>query len=207
MPPATANYPRGPELDFRALPYPARLAKAQWLMNQLGYGPDNHLRLTLETFDEPNNKRIAAVAQAMFKQIWVDINVVAIDASVHGFHNRSAGDFDLGAASWFADFDRRNQLPGPSCARTPASITGFATQSRLRPRPRRRPAGAGRRQAQPAARRRGGHGPEKDTPWIPLRFRTTQISFFQQKVGWIMSPAASIAPAGCGSRRIRVASP
>ena len=69
VPPNVANYPRGAALDFRNLPYPQRIAKAQWLMTQLGYSPQNHLRLAFETFDEPNNKRVAASVASRLSSI------------------------------------------------------------------------------------------------------------------------------------------
>jgi oligopeptide transport system substrate-binding protein len=182
VPPATANYPHGPELDFRALPYPARLAKAQWLMNQLGYGPDNHLRLTLETFDEPNNKRIAAVAQAMLKQIWVDISVVAIDASVHGY-NMKRGDFDLGVASWFADFnDATNflDLLRSDAGNNYGRYTNLAYDHAL-DAAQQEPDGKKRSLLLQAAEAMA----LKDYPWIPLRFRTTQDLVQPYVKGWV----------------------
>ena len=182
VPPATANYPHGPQLDFRALPYPARLAKAQWLMNQLGYGPDNHLRLTLETFDEPNNKRVAAVAQAMFKQIWVDLEVVAIDAAVHG-RNMKQGDFDLGVASWFADFnDATNflDLLRSDAGNNYGRYTNLAYDHAL---------DAAQQEADGARRGLLLEAAEamalKDYPWIPLRFRTTQDLVQPYVKGWL----------------------
>lgn len=181
VPPATANYPGGGGMDFRALPTPARIAKAQWLMHQLGYGPDSHLRLTFETFDEPNNKRIAAVMQSMLKQIWVDLDIVAIDAAVHG-RNMIQGNFDLGAASWFADFNDASNfldLLRSDGGNNYGRYTNLAYDRAL-----------DAAQQEPDAKKRGAllAAAEamalKDYPWIPMRFRTTQDLVQPYVKGW-----------------------
>ncbi len=182
VPPGTANYPGEQSYDFRPLPPAERLAKARWLMLQAGYGPDNPLRLAFETFDEPNNKRVAAVFQAMLHDIWVYIDIVAIDASVHG-RNMITGNYDLGAASWFADFndasnfldllrsDAGNNYGG---YRNPA-FDAMLNAAQQEP-------DAGRRGRLLAAAERIAL---KDYPWIPLRFRTTQDLVQPYVKGWV----------------------
>ena len=46
VPPGTANYPGQAAFDFRNQPFAARLAAAQSLMRQAGYGPGNRLALS-----------------------------------------------------------------------------------------------------------------------------------------------------------------
>src|SRR6185312_12791877 len=104
VPPGIANFPNTAKMDFASLPYTKRLDKARWLMTQAGYGPDNRLHLTYEMISDPDQKRIAAVMQAMLKPIYVDIEILPVDSAVH-YRNLQNGDFDLGAASWFADFN------------------------------------------------------------------------------------------------------
>jgi len=182
VPPSTANYPRGVALDFRGLPFAQRLAKAQWLMRQLGYGPDDHLRLVFETFDEPNNKRIAAVAQAMFHQIWVDIDIVAIDGAVHG-RNMQQGNFDLGVASWFADFDDASNFLD-LLRKDSGNNYGRYNNPRF-------DATLNAAQMEPDAIKRGlllQKAEEialSDYPWIPTRFRTTQDLVQTYVKGWV----------------------
>jgi oligopeptide transport system substrate-binding protein len=185
VPPATANYPHGPQLDFRPLPAAERLRKAQWLMNQAGYGPDNRLRLVYETFDEPNNKRVAAVVQAMLRDIYVDLDISAIDAAVHG-RNMTSGNYDLGVASWFADFnDATNFLDllrsdsGNNYGRY--SNPAFdATLNAAQQEPDATKRAALLQQAEAMALR--------DYPWIPLRFRTTQDLVQPYVRGWVDNP-------------------
>jgi oligopeptide transport system substrate-binding protein len=185
VPPATANYPHGPQLDFRALPAAERLRKAQWLMNQAGYGPDNRLRLVYETFDEPNNKRVAAVVQAMLRDIYVDLDISAIDAAVHG-RNMTSGNYDLGVASWFADFnDATNFLDllrsdsGNNYGRY--SNPAFdATLNAAQQEPDALKRSVLLQKAEAMALR--------DYPWIPLRFRTTQDLVQPYVKGWVDNP-------------------
>ncbi len=182
VPPGIANYPGGVSLDFRGLAQAERLAKAQWLMRQAGFGPDNHLRLNFETFDEPNNKRIAAVMQAMMRAIWVDIDITVIDGATHG-RNMRQGSFDLGAASWFADFnDASNFLDllrsdaGNNYGkyRNPAFDRMLDTA-----------------QQEPDAKRRGQllaaaeRMALEDYPWIPMRYRVTQDLVQPYVKGWV----------------------
>ena len=185
VPPGVANYPKGAAMDFRALPAEERLAKARWLMGRMGYGPDHRLRLSFETFDEPNNKRVAAVVQAMLRQIWIDLDVIAIDGAVHG-RNMQQGNYDLGVASWFADFnDASNFLDllrtgsGNNYGRYHNTAFDTALDAAQR---------------EPDARKRGLilQKAEKialaDYAWIPLRFRTTQDLVQTYVKGWIDNP-------------------
>jgi oligopeptide transport system substrate-binding protein len=110
VPPGTANYPGGNDLDFKTMPFPQRLAKARALMQQAGYGPNHHLKLGFLTSTNPDNKRAGAATQGMLAKIYIDL---ALDQSESGvFLNRmQQHDFDLAFASWIADFnDASNYL-------------------------------------------------------------------------------------------------
>lgn len=182
VPPNIANYPRGAALDFRALTYSQRIAKAQWLMRQLGYGPDSHLHLVFETFNEPNNKRVAAVTQAMMRAIWVDLDIVAIDASVHG-RNMQQGNYDIGAASWFADFNDASNFLDLLRKGSGNNYGGYDNPSF--------DAALDAAQREPDAIKRGRllQAAERialaDYAWIPLRFRTTQDLVQPYVKGWV----------------------
>ena len=185
VPPNVANYPPGAALDFRAMPTPQRMAKARWLMRQLGYGPANHLRLVFETFDEPNNKRVAAVAQAMLREIWVDLDIVAVDGAVHG-RNMQQGNYDLGAASWFADFNDASNfldLLRKDSGNNYGKYDNPAFDAAL-----------DAAQREPDAKKRGVllQKAEKialaDYVRIPTRFRTTQDLVQPIVKGWVDNP-------------------
>jgi oligopeptide transport system substrate-binding protein len=182
VPPDVANYPHSVALDFRALRQPERIAKAQWLMSTAGYGPERRLRLVYETFDEPNNKRVAAVVQSMLRAIWIDLDIMAIDATVHG-RNMQQGNYDLGVASWFADFDDASNfldLLRKDSGNNYGRYNNPAFDAALNAA-----------QLEPDAAKRGVlmQKAEKialaDYPWIPLRFRTTQDLVQTYVKGWV----------------------
>src|SRR5262249_6325786 len=83
VPPNVANYPGGATMAFRALSYPQRIARAQMLMQQAGFGPAHRLRTTYATTTNPDSRRIAAAFQAMVKPIYVDAEIVNSDVHIH----------------------------------------------------------------------------------------------------------------------------
>jgi oligopeptide transport system substrate-binding protein len=104
VPPGTANFPGHAALDFKAMPYDARVAKAQALMREAGYGPKNRARITYETTGDPDTKRSAAALQSMLKPIYMDVDIAQVDIQIH-FANMQQHDFDIAGATWIADFD------------------------------------------------------------------------------------------------------
>jgi oligopeptide transport system substrate-binding protein len=182
VPPGVANYPGTAKMDFAALPYAARLSKAQWLMREAGYGPDNRLHLEFETIADPDQRRVAAVMQAMLKAIFVDLEIVAVDTGVH-IRNMRNGEFDLGAASWFADFnDATNFLD---------LLRHDSGQNRGRYDNRKVDALLDKAQQETDLTRRSQIllSAEKvalaDYPWIPTRYRTTQDMVAPYVKGWV----------------------
>ncbi|MBV9989736.1 MAG: peptide ABC transporter substrate-binding protein [Alphaproteobacteria bacterium] len=185
VPPGVANYPGGAALDFKSMPQPARIALAQSLMQQAGYGPGNTLHVTLETTHDPDNKRVAAVLQAMARAAYVDLAVQSVELQVH-YKNMQMGQFEIASAVWVADFnDASNFLDllqsgsGNNYARyrNPAYDRALAAA-----------------QNEPDAARRGALllGAEKialkDMPWLPWRFRLTQDLVAPAVKGWIANP-------------------
>jgi len=104
IPPGVANYPNIASVDFKSLPYPARLEKARALMREMGYGPQHRLRLTYATSTNPDQRRTAAVVQQMFHQIYIDMNISSVEIAQH-LARMQQHDFDIANASWIADFN------------------------------------------------------------------------------------------------------
>ncbi len=104
IPPGVANFPGTAVLDFKSMPYPDRLAKAQALMREAGYGPANHAHAVYATTSDPDNKRSAAAMQDMLKQIYIDVQIAQTDLQIH-FANLQQHAFDIAGADWIADFD------------------------------------------------------------------------------------------------------
>ena len=105
VPPSTANYPGGAAFDFKSLPQDARVKRAQQLMTEAGYGPNNHLKTTMAIRSASSDAlRIPAAIQAMWKAIYVDAEIVQNDAAVF-YAKLNQKDFDIGVAGWGADFN------------------------------------------------------------------------------------------------------
>lgn len=104
IPPGVANYPNVAALDFKSMSYAARLEKARALMREMGYGPRNHFHLVYATSTNPDQRRTAAVAQQMFKQIYIDMTISSVEIAQH-LQRMQQHDFDIANASWIADFN------------------------------------------------------------------------------------------------------
>ncbi len=185
VPPGIANFPGGAAMDFKPLRPDARVRAAQALMRQAGFGPQHRLSLALETTHDPDNKRVAAVLQAMVNPIYVDLAIQSVDLQIH-YRNMQIGQYELASASWIADFnDASNYLDllqsesGNNYARyrNPAYDTALA---------------AAQQETDLTARGRLLLAAEKialkDYPWLPWRFRVTQDLVQPYVKGWIENP-------------------
>jgi oligopeptide transport system substrate-binding protein len=73
-------------------------------MQEVGYGPEKRLKLGFITGSQPDNKRVSAAIQQMWKEIFVDIEITQLETkTVYNLMRQT--DFDVGTASWVADFD------------------------------------------------------------------------------------------------------
>ena len=104
IPPGVANYPNTAALDFKSLPYAARIEKARALMREMGYGPQHPLHLIYATSTNPDQRRSAAVIQQMFRKIYVDMTISSVEIAQH-LARMQSHDFDIANASWIADFN------------------------------------------------------------------------------------------------------
>ncbi|HEY0106092.1 MAG TPA: peptide ABC transporter substrate-binding protein [Rhizomicrobium sp.] len=104
VPPHVANYPGGAHIWFDKMPYSRRLARARALMVEMGYGPGNRFHTTFDTGNSPDTKRVAAVLQAMLKQVYFDIDIVNTDTQIF-YRKLQQGDFDLATGAWIGDFN------------------------------------------------------------------------------------------------------
>ncbi|MCH8859452.1 MAG: peptide ABC transporter substrate-binding protein, partial [Proteobacteria bacterium] len=105
VPPGIANYPGTAEIAFKDMPYPDRVARAQMLIREAGYGPDNRLSTTLAVRSaSAEARRIPAAVQQMWRDIYVDVEIVQSDAAVF-YNSVQEHDFDIAIAGWVADFN------------------------------------------------------------------------------------------------------
>ncbi|MCM2131659.1 peptide ABC transporter substrate-binding protein [Larsenimonas rhizosphaerae] len=102
--------------DARSMPgmgpdMKARQARARRLLEEAGYGPDKPLTLELRYSTTEANKRIAVALAAMWKPLGVKTQLINAEGRVH-YADLAAGKFDVGRASWVADFDDASNFLG-----------------------------------------------------------------------------------------------
>jgi oligopeptide transport system substrate-binding protein len=182
VPPGVADFPGQAAMDFRGLPAPQRLALAQELMRRAGFGPDRHAALALETTQDPDNRRVAAVLQAMLRPIYVDLTIQQADLQLH-YRNMQLGDYDIASAAWIADYDDASNfldLLRSDSGKNYARYRNRAYDAAL---------DAAERESDPAARGKTLEAAErvalKDYPWLAWRFRVSQNLVQPYVRGWI----------------------
>ena len=106
IPPGIVNYPHSNKFDFISMPYAARVAKAQSLMQAAGYGPNKRLKTTLMIRLTSNDieRKVAAAIQQMWRAIYIDVEIVPQDTAI--FYSKiQEHDFDIAKPGWGADFN------------------------------------------------------------------------------------------------------
>ncbi|MEE9380147.1 MAG: peptide ABC transporter substrate-binding protein, partial [Hyphomonadaceae bacterium] len=113
VPPGIDNYDTDtPEVSWKGLTRPERLAEAKRLLEDAGYGPDNPLEFEFIHRSTDDNNKPPPVAQANWKEIadWVVPGILKQDTKVLYARLRQS-DFEVSDAAWIADFsDPQNYL-------------------------------------------------------------------------------------------------
>ncbi|GHA37612.1 peptide ABC transporter substrate-binding protein [Devosia pacifica] len=105
VPPGTGNYVEEAYMpDWAEMPYEERMARAQELMAEAGYGPDSPLNLQLRYNTNDNHQRIAVALAAMWEPLGVNIEMFNSEVAVH-YDALRAGDFEIGRAGWLMDYN------------------------------------------------------------------------------------------------------
>jgi oligopeptide transport system substrate-binding protein len=106
VPPTTANYPAGVTLDFKSMPYAARLARARDLMGAAGFGEKTRLQTSymIRSTAPGSYRAVAAAIQQMLAQIYINVTILPTDFQVFLAQTRSH-DFDIAEKGWVADFN------------------------------------------------------------------------------------------------------
>jgi oligopeptide transport system substrate-binding protein len=186
VPPNMAGYAGGPQLDFRSQPYAARLAEARRLMQDAGFGPFNKLTLNYATPGTPDGRRLAAVFQAMARQIYVDLRITTEDYAIL-LRDLRRGQYQLGYTSWLADFDDASNFLDLLRSSSPGNYAGYknprfdAALDAAEREPDASKRAAMLKQAESLA--------QKDMPWLPIRF-ASQTELVTPKVGGYVPNAA-----------------
>ncbi len=106
VPPNIANFAYGNSLDFRTMPYPARIARGRELMRAAGFSDTNRLNTTylIRSTAPGPGRAVAAAIQQMAAQVFINLSIVPMDFAVFLAQTHSHN-FDLAEAGWVADYD------------------------------------------------------------------------------------------------------
>jgi oligopeptide transport system substrate-binding protein len=108
VPPGVANFPGGNSFDFKSLSYDQRVAKAQSLMREAGFGPGKRLSTTymIRSTAAGTGRAVAAAVQQMFSLVYVDAAIVPNDFPIFiDTINPPQSNFDICQPAWGADFN------------------------------------------------------------------------------------------------------
>ena len=92
------------EADYAGLDQLAREDEAAAILAELGYGPDNPLKLELRIYNSDNNQGNAVAVQEELRQLGVEASILNTDVGTHYGIMENGGDFDLGLGGWIADY-------------------------------------------------------------------------------------------------------
>ena len=104
LPPGMANADLSAKVPWSGKPMDQRRTEAKALLAEAGFGPAKPLKLTYSFINRPDTKRNAIAQQAMWKEIGVEIELVAKDFAVH-YDNMKTANFQIGEAGWVFDYN------------------------------------------------------------------------------------------------------
>ncbi len=106
VPPTIAGYPDHAEFSWKDMPRDQRLAEAQSLLTEAGFGPDNPLEFEYQYRATGNNPRIAPVLQANWSDIadWVRPAIRQMETQAL-YNSLQNSDYALSDAGWLADYN------------------------------------------------------------------------------------------------------
>lgn len=105
VPPGTANYvASGPQTSFAGQTLEARQALARDLLRQAGYGPERPLEVEIKTGNTPDSTLMMQAIQADWQAVGVKVRLVQNEGQI-AFAAYRMRDFQVGAMSWYADYN------------------------------------------------------------------------------------------------------
>lgn len=93
-----------PETELATLSQEDKTARAQELLAEAGYGPDNPLALTLQYNTDENHKKLAIAAQQFWKPLGVNITLNNVEWKVHTDRMQNQ-DFEIARYAWCGDYN------------------------------------------------------------------------------------------------------
>ncbi|HLI66601.1 MAG TPA: peptide ABC transporter substrate-binding protein [Caulobacteraceae bacterium] len=104
VPPGTDNYAAAPLPVWAAWPFERRQAVARALLAQAGYGPGHPLSFEYKHGDSPEALLIAPALQADWRTIGVHVTLAQEEGQI-AYQDLRVRNFEMGAASWIADYN------------------------------------------------------------------------------------------------------
>ena len=77
---------------------------AKAVLEKLGYGPNNPLKMEIRYNTSENHKNTAVAIQEQLKPLGIEVTMVNTDTKTHYGHLEQKGDFDVARAGWIADY-------------------------------------------------------------------------------------------------------
>lgn len=102
VPPGIAGYEPA-YVAWKDLPQAEKNEQAKALLAELGYSPDNPLKLQIRYNTNENHKRIAVAIAAMWKAIGVEAELYNTETKVH-YDELKKNILDVARAGWLADY-------------------------------------------------------------------------------------------------------
>jgi oligopeptide transport system substrate-binding protein len=92
------------EADYAGIPQIDREDMAKDILDQLGYGPANPLKLELRYDTSENNQNTAVAIQEQLRPFGIEVSLLNTDAKTHFSYLEGGGDFDFARSGWIGDY-------------------------------------------------------------------------------------------------------
>ena len=91
-------------LDYAEKSQLDREDQAKAILAELGYGPDNPLKMEIHYNTSENHKNTAVAIQEQLKPLGIEVSLLNTDTKTHYGLLEQHGDFDVARAGWIADY-------------------------------------------------------------------------------------------------------
>jgi oligopeptide transport system substrate-binding protein len=115
--PAIAEYAEMPQIE--------REDEAAKILEGLGYGPDNPLKMEIRFNTSENHQNTAVAIQEQLRPLGVEVTLLNTDTATHYGHLEQKGDFDVARAGWIADYKDPESFLGISRAASGNNYANF----------------------------------------------------------------------------------
>jgi oligopeptide transport system substrate-binding protein len=123
VPPGTANYQPITPPVWTTWPLARRQAAARALLAQAGYGPNHPLKLEYKHSNSPASMLVAPAIQADWKAIGVVLTLAEEEGQI-AYQDLRVRNFEVGTASWIADYNDATSFLGLQQSQTGAQNYG-----------------------------------------------------------------------------------